>query len=135
MTCSCFRINDTPIVHFYGVSCRGTEFGLMDCNLIELTNRTCGARGFVSIHCCKFKSWYVNPVQHNYIWEISLDDSPYPPLASVRMLGGSGPFGTVEVFNGGMWGTICDEHFDQEDGNVMCRQLGFTIALHVAPNS
>lgn len=57
VTCSCFRINDTPMVHFYEVHCRGTEFGLMDCNLVELTNQTCGARGFVSIHCCKFKSW------------------------------------------------------------------------------
>ena len=76
-----------------------------------------------------------NPVQHVLLIKISLDDSPYPPLASVRMLAGSGPFGIVEVFNGGMWGTICDEHFDQEDGNVMCRQLGYTGALRVVPNS
>ena len=64
-----------------------------------------------------------------------LDDKPYPPLASVRMLGGSGPFGVIEVFNGGVWGPICDEYFDQEDGDVMCRQLGYTGALHVVPNS
>ena len=70
-----------------------------------------------------------------FINKMSLDDMPYPPLASVRMLGGSGPFGIVEVFNGAMWGPICDEHFDQADGNVMCRQLGFTGALHVVPNS
>ena len=42
-----------PVVHFYGVNCRGTEFSLMDCNLIELTNQQCGVRGFVSIECCK----------------------------------------------------------------------------------
>ena len=51
------------------------------------------------------------------------------------MLGGIGPFGVVEVFNGGRWGPICGEHFDQADGDVMCRQLGFTGALHIVPNS
>ena len=51
------------------------------------------------------------------------------------MLGGSGPYGVIEVFNGGRWGPICDEHFDQADGDVICRQLGYTGALRVIPNS
>ena len=63
IACPCFRVNDTPVVHFYGAHCRGTEFALMDCDLRELANQTCGARGFVSIRCCKFK---VNPVQQVY---------------------------------------------------------------------
>ena len=63
------------------------------------------------------------------------DNNPYPPLASVRMLGGSGPYGVIEVFNGGRWGPICDEYFDQADGDVVCRQLGYTGVLRVIHNS
>ena len=63
------------------------------------------------------------------------DNSLYPPLASVRMFGGSGPYGVIEVFNGKRWGPICDENFDQVDGDVVCRQFGYTGALHVIHNS
>ena len=64
-----------------------------------------------------------------------LVERSYPPLASVRMLGGSGPYGVVEIFNGNRWGPICDGDFDQVDGDVMCRQLGYTGALQIIPNS
>ena len=55
IACSCFRVNDAPIVHFYGAHCVGTESSLMACGFIELSNRTCGPRGFVSIHCCELQ--------------------------------------------------------------------------------
>ena len=64
-----------------------------------------------------------------------LANTSYPPLASIRMLGGSGPFGVLEIFNGADWGPICDANFDQVDGDVACRQLGYTGALRVIPNS
>ena len=67
--------------------------------------------------------------------KIFSDHRPYPPLASIRMLGGSGPYGVIEMFNGRRWGPLCDEHFDQEDGDVACRQLGYTGALRVMHNS
>ena len=51
------------------------------------------------------------------------------------MLGGSGPFGVIEIFNGGAWGPICDEYFDLVDGDVVCRQLGFTGAVSIIHNS
>lgn len=44
----------------------------------------------------------------------------------VRLLGGSSSNeGRVEVCVNQVWGTVCDNDWTTEDGNVVCGQLGF----------
>ncbi|CAN2390642.1 Deleted in malignant brain tumors 1 protein-like [Pristimantis euphronides] len=60
--------------------------------------------------------------------------SPGPPGAAgapgrssgniVRIIGGRR--GRVEVNHNGEWGTICDDEWDNNDGKVICRMLGYT---------
>ena len=53
-----------------------------------------------------------------------------PTEGSVRLANGWSEFqGGVEIFYNGSWFGVCDYSFGMEEGDVVCRQLGFDSAV------
>lgn len=44
----------------------------------------------------------------------------------IQLVGEEPNQGRLEINHDGYWGTVCHDHFDEQDGTIVCQQLGYT---------
>uniref|UniRef100_A0A4W4GIW1 SRCR domain-containing protein n=1 Tax=Electrophorus electricus TaxID=8005 RepID=A0A4W4GIW1_ELEEL len=83
----------------------------VDCSGSESTLKNCRSAGWGKHNCNQTKNAGV--------------------ICSVRLVGGLRCTGRVEVLHGKTWTTVCDADFDQQDAEVVCRELGCGLPVEV----
>ncbi|KAK3517235.1 hypothetical protein QTP70_001249, partial [Hemibagrus guttatus] len=105
--------------------CQGKETHLSRCGVSSWSRAACSHRHDAGV-ICNGSSVAV----HEGRVRLSGMNVFNPTHSSIRLVGSRGDCaGRLEVFHSGSWGTVCDDSWDIEDAQVVCRQLQCGVAL------
>ncbi|GAB1610322.1 deleted in malignant brain tumors 1 protein-like isoform X1, partial [Argonauta hians] len=100
------------------VNCMGTETSLEDCQYPPLGQHNCDHYEDAGVICSQ------------PMYDTTWSAAPTPPTTkhpenNIRLMGGTPSAGRVEIYYNNVWGTVCDDQFDDRDARVVCRMMGY----------
>ena len=131
------------------LNCKGTEETLLECKFNPWKEHDCSAKEYAGVICrskqeaCTEEEWKCKSgecISLDFLCDTSSDcsdgsdesDEYCKKPIQVRLAGGNNvTSGRVEVLYKGVWGTVCDDNFDSEEGSVICKMLGFPGGVRI----